>query len=89
MKYAVWVAFGLILSMSTSHSLGTDTVQVIAQIGRSGRRTTKLFHITGCKTDGVGSTLKHKEDIPMLPFYGFDEKQRHIGGVGYGLFEGG
>lgn len=25
-------------------------------------------------------------DIPMLPFYGFDEKGRHIGYFGYGLF---
>lgn len=24
--------------------------------------------------------------IPMLPFYGFDEKKRHIGFVGYGVF---
>lgn len=26
------------------------------------------------------------DDIPRLQFYGFDEKRRHIGGVGYGLF---
>lgn len=26
------------------------------------------------------------EDLPMLPFYGFDEKKRHIGHVGYGCF---
>ena len=26
-------------------------------------------------------------DIPMLPFYGYDEKRRHIGHIGYGLFE--
>ena len=26
------------------------------------------------------------DDIPMLPFYGFDEKKRHIGFVGYGCF---
>lgn len=25
-------------------------------------------------------------DIPMLPFYGFDENGRHISQVGYGLF---
>lgn len=25
-------------------------------------------------------------DIPMLPFYGYDEKKRHIGHIGYGLF---
>lgn len=25
-------------------------------------------------------------DIPMLPFYGYDEKRRHIGYFGYGLF---
>lgn len=25
-------------------------------------------------------------DIPMLPFYGCDEKGRHIGHIGYGLF---
>lgn len=25
-------------------------------------------------------------DTPRLQFYGFDEKGRHIGGVGYGLF---
>ena len=25
-------------------------------------------------------------NIPMLPFYGFDEKNRHIGHIGYGLF---
>lgn len=29
-----------------------------------------------------------KDDIPRLQFYGFDEKGRHIGGVGYGLFCG-
>lgn len=27
------------------------------------------------------------EDFPMFQFYGFDEKQRHIGYFGYGLFE--
>lgn len=27
-----------------------------------------------------------EEDIPMLPFYGYDEKDRHIDQVGYGLF---
>lgn len=26
------------------------------------------------------------DDIPTLHFYGFDEKRRHIGHVGYGLF---
>jgi hypothetical protein len=26
------------------------------------------------------------DNVPMLPFYGFDEKGRHISGVGYGLF---
>lgn len=26
------------------------------------------------------------DDIPNLNFYGFDEKGRHIGSVGYGLF---
>lgn len=31
--------------------------------------------------------LKLTEDIPMFPFYGFDSKKRHIGGMGYGLFE--
>lgn len=25
-------------------------------------------------------------DIPMLPFYGYDKKKRHIGHIGYGLF---
>ena len=25
-------------------------------------------------------------NLPMLPFYGFDEKNRHIGHIGYGLF---
>lgn len=25
--------------------------------------------------------------VPMLPFYGFDSKKRHIGHIGYGLFE--
>lgn len=25
-------------------------------------------------------------NIPMLPFYGYDEKGRHIGHIGYGLF---
>ena len=25
-------------------------------------------------------------NIPMLPFYGYDEKNRHIGHIGYGLF---
>jgi len=26
-------------------------------------------------------------NIPMLPFYGYDEKDRHIGYFGYGLFD--
>jgi hypothetical protein len=32
--------------------------------------------------------LKISQDhrVPMLPFYGFDEKKRHIGFVGYGTF---
>lgn len=25
-------------------------------------------------------------NIPMLPFYGYDKKDRHIGHIGYGLF---
>lgn len=25
-------------------------------------------------------------DLPMLPFYGYDKKDRHIGHIGYGLF---
>lgn len=36
-------------------------------------------------------TLKLKrlsgEEMPMLPFYGFDKKGRHMGFFGYGLFE--
>lgn len=27
-----------------------------------------------------------KDAIPSFEFYGFDEKERHIGGIGYGLF---
>jgi len=27
-----------------------------------------------------------EEDFPMLQFYGFDKKQRHIGYFGYGIF---
>lgn len=27
-----------------------------------------------------------ENDIQMLPFYGYDEKNRHIGFFGYGLF---
>ena len=37
----------------------------------------------------VDSNLKLRiinDDIPDLHFYGFDEKKRHIGQVGYGLF---
>lgn len=26
------------------------------------------------------------DEFPMLPFYGYDEKKRHIGFVGYGTF---
>ena len=29
------------------------------------------------------------EDISMLPFYGHDDQKRHIGTVGYGLFDRG
>ena len=28
-----------------------------------------------------------EESLPMLPFYGYDDKQRHIGYFGYGLFD--
>lgn len=28
-----------------------------------------------------------EDSIPMLPFYGFDDKNRHIGFFGYGLFD--
>lgn len=39
------------------------------------------------KTD---ATLKLQilleDELPMLPFYGFDDQGRHIGGVGYGTF---
>lgn len=31
--------------------------------------------------------LKKAPSMPTLHFYGFDEKRRHIGFVGYGLFE--
>lgn len=30
--------------------------------------------------------LDPKVTVPMLPFYGFDKKKRHIGFMGYGLF---
>jgi hypothetical protein len=30
---------------------------------------------------------KDEEDYPMFQFYGFDEKERHIGYFGYGLFD--
>lgn len=30
--------------------------------------------------------LQFEKPVEMLPFYGFDEKRRHIGQVGYGLF---
>lgn len=30
--------------------------------------------------------LTRQEDLDMLPFYGYDEKNRHVGGFGYGLF---
>lgn len=30
--------------------------------------------------------LLAEEVVPMLPFYGFDEKERHIDFIGYGLF---
>lgn len=26
------------------------------------------------------------DDVPMLPFYGYDDKKRHISYVGYGIF---
>lgn len=32
------------------------------------------------------SLVEDETGIPMLPFYGFDEKGRHIGQVGYGVF---
>lgn len=28
-----------------------------------------------------------QKDVEMFPFYGFDEKKRHIGFIGYGVFE--
>ena len=30
--------------------------------------------------------LKQEEEVPTLHFYGFDDKERHIGFIGYGLF---
>ena len=30
--------------------------------------------------------LEPEDDVPMLPFYGFDSEKRHIGFFGYGLF---
>lgn len=30
--------------------------------------------------------LKKMEDLPMLPFYGYDNKKRHINQVGYGCY---
>lgn len=27
------------------------------------------------------------DDLDMLPFYGYDDKRRHIGFIGYGLFD--
>lgn len=34
-----------------------------------------------------GLTLEVTPEPEMLPFYGFDSKRRHIGTVGYGLFD--
>jgi len=30
--------------------------------------------------------IEHEKKPPMLPFYGRDERQRHISSVGYGIF---
>lgn len=38
------------------------------------------------KTDPTLELEVQEENIEMLPFYGFDEKKRHIGFVGYGVF---
>ena len=38
------------------------------------------------KADPTIRLKEDDEDIPMLPFYGNDEKGRHIDQVGYGLF---
>ncbi|WCF11519.1 hypothetical protein NDS46_31675 (plasmid) [Paenibacillus thiaminolyticus] len=39
------------------------------------------------KTDlSLRLELIEESNIEMLPFYGFDSKQRHIGFVGYGIF---
>ena len=34
----------------------------------------------------IDAKLEPPTAVPMLPFYGFDEKKRHVGFFGYGLF---
>lgn len=38
------------------------------------------------KTDPTLTLVICKEDYPEFHFYGFDDKSRHIGAIGYGLF---
>lgn len=35
--------------------------------------------------DDLRVSLVPGDEIPMLPFYGYDEKRRHIGFIGYGI----
>ena len=37
-------------------------------------------------SDTIILSMVKEDQIPMLPFYGFDKKNRHIGFMGYGLF---
>lgn len=37
--------------------------------------------------EGLILNIIDEDDIPMFPFYGMDEKGRHIGFMGYGLFD--
>ena len=51
--------------------------------------TSAMAEIVCCFIKRYNSEFEYKiveDSIPMLPFYGFDEKHRHIGHIGYGLF---
>lgn len=67
--------------------LNQDNYLEITEEGYIGSKEFAELFIDFMCTHNEGLELKIVNDeVKMFPFYGFDEKKRHIGQMGYGLF---
>jgi len=90
-----------ICSMCNENTVNIDTHNQLKKIGFNKRNRTPDNKITFTPDDMIELwvfllqktdpeliiTICVEEEIPMLPFYGYDEKNRSFNNVGYGCFK--